>query len=90
MVLAMVASARSHRLWGWKALLQIKLEWQRSPLSGSFLWPETHVVVVHVGRLSWPLVHRLANSIVVRPLDRHAVARGGGWHPTVASHAVVE
>jgi hypothetical protein len=66
-------------------LLWSGLRWQRNPSLGSFLRPGARVVVV---RLGWsPCVHQLACSIVVRPLGKHTVARGGGCFPTAASPA---
>jgi hypothetical protein len=67
MALATVASAKplDHREAA--ALLRIELVWRCSPSPRSFLRPEAHVVVVHVGRLPSPLVHWLARSIIVHP-----------------------
>jgi hypothetical protein len=86
-------------LWHWPnpldwgggaALLQIELRWWRSPSSRSFPRPEAQVVVVRLGRLPSPHVHRLARSIIVRPQDKCAIARGVGCHPTTMSPVVVE
>jgi hypothetical protein len=46
--------------------------------------------VVCLGRPPSPLDHQLARSVVVRPPDKHAIARVGGCHPTTASPDVVE
>jgi hypothetical protein len=46
-----------------------------------------------VVRLGWPpspLVHQLACSVIVRPPEKRAIARGGGCHPTAVSPAAVE
>jgi hypothetical protein len=93
MALATVASAKplDHREAA--ALLRIELVWRCSPSPRSFLRPEAHVVVVHVGRLPSPLVHWLARSIIVHPPphpDKRDIAQGGGCHPTVVSPTAVE
>jgi hypothetical protein len=43
-----------------------------------------------VGRLLPPLARRLVCSVIMRPLDKRAITRGGGWHLTAVSPAVVE
>jgi hypothetical protein len=74
----------------WKSLLRIELGWWHSPSSGSFLRLVAHVVVVRMGRPPSPLVLRLACSVIVRPHDKRAVTRGGGWCPTATSPATEE
>jgi hypothetical protein len=79
-----------HMGGGGVVLLQVELGWRRRPSSGSFLHQGARVVVVRLGWPPSPLVHQLACSVIVRPPEKHAIARGGGCHPTAVSPAVVE